>query len=203
MVDYKCRILWVDLTQGRIEGNDLDNQTIRKFIGGSGIASKIVWDETIATTDPLSPENPLIFMTGPLTGTSAPMNSRITITSLSPLTGTWGEAHSGGSWPDELKRSGYDGVIIKGKAKEPVYLRINNQEVTLVNANHLWGKDTWETDDLLKKETDPKAITLTIGQAGEKLVRVACLMSGGRSEARAAARCVSGRSWVLRILKPS
>jgi aldehyde:ferredoxin oxidoreductase len=192
LTDYKCRILWVDLNQNIIQSKELDGESTRKFIGGSGIASKIVWDETIATTEPLSPENPLIFMTGPLTGTSAPMNSRITITSLSPLTGIWGEAHSGGSWPDELKRSGYDGVIIKGKAKEPVYLRINNQEVTLVNANHLWGKDTWETDDILKRETDPRAITLTIGQAGEKLVRVACLISGGRSEARAAARCGLG-----------
>ncbi len=190
--NYTPRILRVDLTQGRIESQDLDEQTARKFMGGSGLAAKIVWDETTATTDPLSPENPLIFMTGPLTGTAAPMSSRITVASLSSLTGIWGETHSGGSWPDELRRTGFSGIVIKGKAKEPVYLWINGEEAKLMSAGHLWGKDTYEVDDLLKKETDPKAITLAIGQAGERLVRIACLISGGRSEARAGARCGLG-----------
>lgn len=189
---YSHRILRVDLTKGKVESHDLEEQTARKFIGGSGLAAKIVWDETTAATDPLSPENPLVFMTGPLTGTPVPMSSRVTMASLSPLSGIWGEAHSGGSWPDELKRTGYDGVVIEGKASEPVYLWINDEEAMLLNANHLWGKDTRETDDLLKKETDPKAITLVIGQAGERLVRIACLMSGGSSEERAAARCGLG-----------
>jgi len=191
-LDYQLRVLRVDLTHGVVESQELNEQTARKFIGGSGLAAKVVWDETTATTDPFSSENPLIFMTGPLTGTAAPMSSRITVASLSPLTGIWGESHSGGSWPDELKRAGFDGIVIKGKAREPIYLWVNNGEAKLVSAGHLWNKDTWETDDLLKKETDPRAITLAIGQAGERLVRIACLMSGGRSEARGAARCGLG-----------
>jgi aldehyde:ferredoxin oxidoreductase len=189
---YSHRILRVDLTEGKVEIHDLEEQTPRKFIGGSGLAAKIVWDETTAATDPLSPENPLIFMIGPLTGTSAPMSSRTIVASLSPLTGIWGETHSGGSWPDEMKRTGFDGIVIKGKSKEPIYLWVNNGKAKLIGAGHLWGKDNWETDELLKKETDSRAITLTIGQAGERLVRVACMISGGRREARGAARCGLG-----------
>ncbi|MFC2066143.1 aldehyde ferredoxin oxidoreductase family protein [Chloroflexota bacterium] len=185
---YCGKILRVNLTEGRVETQDFDQQTARKFIGGSGLATKLVWDETTATTDPLSPENPLIFMTGPLTGTAVPGSSRITVVSLSPLTGIRGESHAGGSWADELKRAGFDGVVIKGKAREPVYLWVNNGEARLVSASHLWGKDTYEVDDLLKKETDSRAKTLAIGQAGERLVKIACLIGDGRSEARAAAR---------------
>ncbi|MFC1983156.1 aldehyde ferredoxin oxidoreductase N-terminal domain-containing protein [Chloroflexota bacterium] len=117
--NYTPRILLVDLTQGLVESQDLDEGTARKFIGGTGLAAKVIWNETSATTDPLSPENPLIFMTGPLTGIAAPMSSRITVAALSPQTGIWGESHAGGSWPDELRRSGFDGIIIKGKAKQP------------------------------------------------------------------------------------
>ncbi len=190
--NYTSRTLWVDLSEGRVESRDVDEQTARKFIGGCGLGAKIVWDETTADTDPLSPENPLIFMTGPFTGTAVPGNSRLTVSSLSPLTGIWGESHSGGSWPDELKRSGFDGIVIKGKAKEPVYLWVNDGEAKLISASHLWGKDTYEVDDFLKKETDSKAIVLTIGQAGEKLVKVACLISGGQGEARSASRCGLG-----------
>lgn len=189
---FSFRILRVDLARGRFEHEDFDEKTMKTFIGGSGIGTKIVWEETDKTTDPLSPENPLIVMAGPLTGTAVPGSSRITIAALSPLTGIWGETHTGGSWPDEFRRTGFDGIVINGKAKEPVYLWVNNGEANIVSASHLWGKDTYELDDLLKKETDPKSVTLGIGPAGEKQVRIACLISGGRSEARAGARCGLG-----------
>jgi aldehyde:ferredoxin oxidoreductase len=186
------RLLRVDLDHQRMETQVFDEQLVRKFIGGSGIASKIIWDETGSTTEPLSPENPLVFMIGPYTGTSVPANSRLTVASLSPLTGIWGEAHAGGSWPDELRRTGFDGIVVKGKAEEPLYLWVNGGEVKLKNAGHLWGKDTRDTDELLRKETESKAVSLCIGPAGERLVKVACLVSGGLKEERAAARCGLG-----------
>jgi aldehyde:ferredoxin oxidoreductase len=182
------RVLRVDLDQKKFASEDLPEKVTRKFIGGSGIASKIVWEETGPTTDPVSAENPLVFATGPFTGTTVPANSRMTVASLSPLSGIWGEAHVGGSWPDELKRTGFDGLVITGKAKEPVYLWINDGEARLVSAKHLWGKDTRETDNLLMKETGPNAISLCIGPAGERLVKVSCMIGGGGKEARAAAR---------------
>ena len=186
------RLLRVDLDQKKLVSEDLQEEVMRKFIGGSGIASKIVWEETSSTTDPFSAENRLVFATGPFTGTAVPANSRMTVASLSPLSGIWGEAHVGGSWPDELKRTGCDGLVITGKAKEPVYLWINDGEARLVSAKHLWGKDTRETDNLLMKETDPNAMTLCIGPAGERLVKISCLIGGGGKEARAAARCGLG-----------
>src|SRR5512139_1190921 len=125
---YAGKILWVDLSQRKINTRDLGEKEAREYIGGAGLAAKIVWNETTATTDPLSPENPLIFMTGPFTTTEVPGNSRVTVSSLSPLTGIWGESHSGGSWPDELKRAGFDGIVVKGKAKEPVYLWVKDGE---------------------------------------------------------------------------
>ena len=128
------RVLRVDLDQKKVESEDFQETLMRKFIGGSGIASKIVWEETSPTTDPFSAENRLVFATGPFTGTAVPANSRMTVASLSPLSGIWGEAHVGGSWPDEFKRTGFDGLVIRGKAREPVYLWINDGEARLMSA---------------------------------------------------------------------
>jgi len=186
------RILRVDLEKENVEVQEIGETLARRFVGGSGIAAKVVWDETDSATDPLSPENPLVFMVGPFTGTRVPANSRVTVASLSPLTGIWGEAHAGGSWPDELRRSGFDGIVVRGQATEPLYLTISDGQAKLKSATHLWGKDTRETADLLKQETGPDAVPLCIGPAGERLVKVACLVSGGSTEERAAARCGLG-----------
>jgi len=188
---YKGRMLLVDLTNRSVTTKDFDEETIRKHIGGAGLASRIVWDETNKDTDPLSPENPLMFMTGPLTGTVVPSSSRYVVAGLSPLSGIWGQAHAGGTWADEFRHTGFDGIIVKGKVSSPVYLWIQNSEAKIMDAKHLWGKDTYEVDDLLKKETDAKASVATIGPAGEKLVKSACVMSDG-NVARAAARCGLG-----------
>src|SRR4030042_4496300 len=104
---YAGKILRVDLTRENISIEDLIEETARQYIGGGGLAAKIVWDETTGNTEPLSPQNPLVFFTGPLTGTDAPGSSRYIVGALSPLTGIWGQAHSGGSWGDELKRTGF------------------------------------------------------------------------------------------------
>lgn len=188
---YNGRILWVDLTHRRIVERELDEIVARKYIGGTGLGAHILWEETTAKTDPLSPSNPLIFMTGPLTATAAPGPSRYMVVSLSPLTGIWGEAHSGGRWANELKCAGFDGIVCTGKSKEPVYLWVTHGHVEIRDAAHLWGKDTYEVSDILEQETAGKASVAAIGPAGEKLVRMACIMNDGRV-GRAAARCGLG-----------
>ena len=185
------RLLDVDLTKKEFSIRDVDEETRRKYIGGAGIAAKILWDETTGTTDPLSPETPLIFITGPLTGTTMPLSSRHIVAGISPLTNIWGEAHAGGAWADELVHTGFDGVVIRGKAEKPVYIWLQDGDVEIRDASHLWGMDTYEVEEPLKRETDKKASVLTIGPAGERLVKIACIMNDGK-QGRAAARCGLG-----------
>ncbi|MEM3437115.1 MAG: aldehyde ferredoxin oxidoreductase family protein [Nitrososphaerales archaeon] len=177
---YKGKILRVNLTDSKVSVEPLKEEYIKKFLGGSGIAAKILYDELNPHVDPLSPENKLVFMTGPLTGTLAPGCGRFIIASKSPLTGIWGEAGSAGYWGPELKFAGYDGIIVEGRSENPTYLLINNGNVELKDAKHLWGKDTIETENDLKSElNDPKVRILTIGPAGERLAKIACIVTDG------------------------
>lgn len=185
---YMGKVLRVDLTTKEVSTQEFSEEVRRKYIGGTGLGTKILYEETTADTDPLGPDNPLIFMTGPLTGTAALNSGRHEVITRSPLTGIFGQANSGGSWGVFLKRAGYDGIIFKGRSKEPVYLWINEGKVDFRDAAHLWGKDTFETDMLVKNETNPKAVIASIGQAGERLVRIAGIMNNG-TDARAAGRC--------------
>lgn len=197
---YTGRIVRVDLTTGKITYECLDEDTARKYIGGVGLAAKILWDETKPDTEPLSPENRLIFMTGPLTGSTVPESSRYVLAGISPLTGIWGQAHSGGSWADELRHAGFDGIVVKGESRKPVYLWLHNGTAEIRDAEHLWGKDTYEVDKLLKEETDSNASSACIGPAGERLVRISCVMNDGRL-GRAAARCGLGALMGAKKLK--
>jgi len=142
-------------------------------------------------TAPLGPENVLIFMTGPLTGTRVPLSGRHEIVAKSPLTGIYGESDVGGRWGTELKKAGYDGIIVTGKSSKHTYLWINENAVEFRDAEHLWGLDTYETSRILRKETDQKAIEASIGPAGERLALIAGIMHDG-TDARAAARCGLG-----------
>ncbi|MFC1856588.1 aldehyde ferredoxin oxidoreductase family protein [Thermodesulfobacteriota bacterium] len=187
---YNAEILWVDLTEGRIEVKEPGEEMMRKYIGGAGLAAKILWEETSADTEPFAPENPLVFMTGPLTGVVR-QSSRYIVAGISPLTNIWGRAHSGGDWADELRHSGFMGIVIKGKAQKPVYLWLHNGEAEICDASGLWGKDTYEVEELLRGETDERASVATIGRAGERLVRFAAIMNDGK-KGRAAARCGLG-----------
>ncbi|MBI2958531.1 MAG: aldehyde ferredoxin oxidoreductase family protein [Chloroflexi bacterium] len=188
---YAGRILEVDLARKELHTSRPDEETLRKYIGGTGLAAKMLWDETTKDIAPLSPEAPLLFMIGPLTGTAMPFSSRYTVAGISPLTGIWGESHSGGDWPDELKHAGFDGIVLRGKADRPVYLWLHDGQAEIRDAGHVWGKDTYEVDDLLRAETDADARVAAIGPAGERLVRIACIMNDGRM-GRAAARCGFG-----------
>jgi aldehyde:ferredoxin oxidoreductase len=130
-------------------------------------------------------------MTGPLTGTAVPKSSRYIVAGISPATNIWGQAHSGGSFADELRHAGIDGIIIKGQAAKPMYLWVHNGEAELRDAGHIWGKDTYQVSDCLQKETDLNASVACIGIAGEKLVKFAAIMNDG-IQGRAAARCGLG-----------
>ena len=150
------KILRVSLADGRIEEEDIRLDWARDFLGGVGLASMYLYDEVPAGIDPLGPDNKLIFMTGPLTGTASASASRYSVVAKSPQTGMWGHSNSGGSFGPALKRSGYDGIIFEGVSQKPVYLRIVDGNPELLDAQHLWGKTVPETEDLIQEETDEK-----------------------------------------------
>ena len=186
MKGYMGKILRVDLTNKEMIKQELSEDLARQYIGGSGLGARFLFDETDETTDPFGEGNVLIFLTGPLVGTSVPCSGRHAIIAKSAL-GIWGEGDAGGSWGVYLKRAGYDGIIITGKSKKPVYLWITEEEICLRDACHLWGKDTYEVDEMIKKETHSKAVISSIGPAGEKLSKIAMVFCNGRN-ARAAGR---------------
>ncbi|GCC10343.1 putative oxidoreductase YdhV [archaeon] len=185
------KVLRVDLRTHAIDIEELDEDVEKKFIGGSNLAAKILWEETSPSTNPLGGENRLIFAVGPLTGTIVPSSSRYTVVAKSPLTGIFGEANSGGSFGFQLSRTGYIAVVIKGVAESPVYLWIDNENVEIKDATHLWGKDTYEAHEQLLGETDRRATAACIGQAGERKVLLAGIINDGK-DGRAAARCGLG-----------
>ena len=164
---------------------EVNPQTAKDFIGGRGWAIKYLYDEVDPTVDPLSPGNKLIFGTGPLTATPAPTGNRYTVVTKSPLTGALSCSNSGGVFPTEMKRTGFDMFVFEGRASRPVYLWVNDDQVEICSAEHLWGKTVPQTEDTLLGETDPKARVACIGPAGERLVKVAAIMN---DKHRAAAR---------------
>jgi len=188
---YARKILHVDLSKRDQRVEELTEGEARAYIGGSGLAAKRLWEMTGNETDPLGTENVLIFMTGPFTGTKVPLSGRHEVVAKSPLTGIYGESDVGGRWGTELKKAGFDGVVITGKSAGHTYLWINEGGVEIRDADHLWGLDTYEASPILRKETDQKAIEACIGPAGERLARIAAIMHDGR-DARAAGRCGLG-----------
>jgi aldehyde:ferredoxin oxidoreductase len=188
---YWHRILRFDLTTGKQRVEELDEATVKAFIGGVGLGAKYLIEGTGRETDPLGPENLLIFTTGPYTATKIPLSGRHAVVIKSPLTNGYGESDVGGTWGTQLKRVGYDGLIISGRADRPVYLWIHEGGVELRDASHLWGQDTYEVDEALRRETDPKATVAAVGQAGERMARIAAIMTDGR-DGRAMGRCGPG-----------
>ncbi len=172
------KILRVNLTAGTCRVEDVPEQWRRDYIGGRGLAAKYLYEEMDPTVDAFSPENKLIFATGPLTGTSTSTNSRYMVVTKGALTGAITTSNSGGHWAAELKYAGYDMVIIEGRAAKPVYLFIYDDTVEIRSAEHLWGKPTSEAEDLIREEVGiPDVHVAGIGPAGENLVRFACIMN--------------------------
>lgn len=170
-------LLRIDLTKGTIKREPLDMEKANDYVGARGLGTKYYCDEVDPKIDPLSPENKLIFMTGPLTGTGAPSAGRYNVVTKAPLTGTIGAANSGGHFGPELKYAGFDGIIFEGKAKSPVYLYINDDDVQLRDASHLWGKDVHETTDILNGELGEQFYIATIAETGERGVLYATVMN--------------------------
>jgi aldehyde:ferredoxin oxidoreductase len=185
------QLLFVDLTKMSTETISIDQTIAKQFIGGSGYASKLLHDIMNPNVHPLEPDNLLLFMTGPLTGTLAPCSGRHVVCGRSPLTGFWGESHAGGHFGARLKYSGFDGILIKGKSEKPIVLHINDGEYELISAEHLWGKMTGETQNQLKKDLGGVE-TACIGPAGENLVKFAAIINGERSAARCGLGAVMG-----------
>ena len=178
MFGYMGSVLRVNLTKQRFFTEDLRKDLLRKFVGGNGFGVTFLFKEVGRDVDPLASENKLIFATGPLTGTPIPIAVEFGVFGKSPLTGHLGESYSSGFFGPQLKRSGYDVLIIEGRASKPVYLRIMDGDVSLGGAEDLWGKDCWETEEILRKEEASKdSGVLTIGPAGENMVRFACVTS--------------------------
>jgi aldehyde:ferredoxin oxidoreductase len=187
------KILRVDLSDGQWFSEDIDLNIIKKFIGGIGIASKILFEETGPKVEPLSPENIVIVSAGLLNGTGAPTAYRAEITTKSPLTGIIGSGNFGGLLGSRLRRSGYEAVVVKGKSRNPVYLLIDDDHIELRSARHLWGKDTWKTTDIIKEEIGEDFSVMAIGQAGENLVRFACpVVDKYHAPGRSHTGCVMG-----------
>lgn len=174
---YNLKMLRVNLTDRTIKTEDLDEKLAKKFLGGRGLGTKILYDEGVATVEPLSPENKLIFINGPLTGANVPTGGRYMVVTKAPLNNMIASSNSGGVWGARLKYAGYDALIVEGKAKAPVYLVIDDEHVEIKDAAELWGKTSEQTEEVLKEEYGKNASVLNIGPAGENLSLLACIIN--------------------------
>ena len=177
MNEYTGTVLRVDLTGGVVRREPLDIAFSRTYVGGRGFTSRMQYDLIPPGVDPLGPENVLIIAPGALTGTSAPSAARFVVAARSPLTGILGDANSGGFVGAILKRAGYSLILIHGQSTQPVYLRIDDDQVKLCDARHLWGMDVHETTDAIQQEDGRGFRVAAIGPAGENLVRIASVIS--------------------------
>jgi aldehyde:ferredoxin oxidoreductase len=191
---YMRKILRVNLTDGKISEEFPDDEVLKDFLGGAGLGTYYLIRETSPGIDPLGPENKMMVMTGPLTGTQSPSAGRYSVVAKSPLTNLWGQANSAGFWAKDFKRSGFDGIVFEGVAPKPVYLLTENGKAELHDASSLWGKTTSETTRILKEKHGPKHNVACIGPAGENLVKYAAIMNDVDETyyGRAAGRCGLG-----------
>jgi aldehyde:ferredoxin oxidoreductase len=190
MFGYHGRFLAVDLDTRETRNLELKDDDLKKFIGGATLAARLTYDYVKEGMNPLAPDNPLIFAVGPFTGTTIPMVSRGAVCGVSPLTGIWGEATTGGVFPFRLKTAGFDGIMVTGRARQPVYLYLHDGLAEIRDASRLWGKDSYQTQDILKDELKVTGLSIAcIGRAGENLVNYACVMN---DKGRAAGRCGLG-----------
>ena len=174
---YYEKIARINLTTGEIKVEKLDLDLAHKFIGGRGLGTKILYDEGVATVDPLSPENKLIYITGPLTGAAAPSTGRYMVVTKSPLTGMIASSNSGGIWGQKLKYAGWDALIVEGEAPAWKYLNIEDDKIELLDAEEYVGIKSEELDETLKAKHGAEASVLNIGPAGEKKVLLAAIIN--------------------------
>lgn len=185
---WNDKLLRVDLTDQSFDYEKINPDYAREYIGGRGISTRMLLDEGIAKVDPLSSENKLFLLTGPMTGSAAPTTGRWMATTKSPLNGLIDSANAGGTWGAKLKHAGLDGIILEGKSDEKIYMYIEDTEVSFHSADDLWGKDVEQVDDILV-ERHPGSVVLAIGEAGENLSNVAAIIN---DRSRAAGRGGTG-----------
>ncbi|MEM4704781.1 MAG: aldehyde ferredoxin oxidoreductase N-terminal domain-containing protein, partial [Candidatus Bathyarchaeia archaeon] len=200
LLGYAGRVLHVDLSSGKTRVEPLNEDYAKKYIGGIGLGIRMWLDHSTPGVDPFSPDNPLVLATGPISGTMWPTGGNgHAFVSKSPQSFGVGEAKAHGSFGTEMKRAGYDVIIIKGKAEKPVYLWIDDDAVQLLDASHLWGKSPAETEDAIREELGDYYIRVAaIGMAGEKLSRIACIIN---DKTRAAGRTGLGAVMGSKLLK--
>ena len=192
MHGWAGKILDIDLSNHAIQTLPLDTEMARLFLGGRGLGARLLWDLVGPEVEPLSENNALIFATGPLTASGAQTSNRFTVSTKSPLTGTVLDANSGGWWGMQFKRTGYDVLIVHGRASQPVQIQITPDGVTIEDASHLWGKTVSETTAALGQDNNRRNV-LCIGPAGENLSRISAIMNDGtRSLARGGPGAVMG-----------
>ncbi|UCH22722.1 MAG: putrescine aminotransferase [Deltaproteobacteria bacterium] len=190
---YAGQLLHVDLTNREIQSKSITKKWLQDYIGGWGLAARYFYEIVDPNTDPMSPENAIVIMTGPLCGTLAPTASRLCLVSKSPHTGTIFEANVGGAFGPELKFAGYDGIIITGKADRPVYLRIEDDKISIEDGAPIWGKGIFKTEKWLVEKIGYGVKSLSIGPAGENLISFACIGSEAyRQMGRAGAGALFG-----------
>jgi aldehyde:ferredoxin oxidoreductase len=187
-------ILKIDLTTGKTEEYVIPTQWEKDFLGGASLAARILYSSLTHELDPLSPDAPLLFMTGPMTGTSGPTTGRFVVCGKGPATGLWAESNVGGFWGPELRAAGYDGLWVTGKAEKPIYLWLDGDKLETRNAAHLWGQNTYTTQEKIKEEIGEKsAHVCVIGPAGERQVLFASIMCDhGRMSGRTGMGAVMG-----------
>jgi aldehyde:ferredoxin oxidoreductase len=171
-------ILDVDLSSGKMTTSRLPGEIYRLYPGGSSLGLYLGLQEMTSGIEPLSPDNLLIFSVSALTGLSVNTQNRLVITTKSPLTGTIGDSQSGGFFPAQMKKNGYDAIIFRGKSKSPVYLYIDGENVNLHDASFVWGKVTGEAEKLIKQKMNDEQLEIAqIGPAGEHMVKYACVVN--------------------------
>ncbi len=173
-MSYQGKVLRIDLSTGKAEAEDLNEQWARAYLGGKGLALKYLYEELETGINPLSSDNKLILMTGPLTGTIVPNSGKLAIAAKSPATGTVLDCSIGGSIASEIKYAGYDAIIVEGASKLPVYICIEDDRVSFCSAKNVWGKGAHETEHMLSEKYN-QAKALVIGQAGENKVPMSCI----------------------------
>lgn len=197
---YMGPYLDIDLSTGTIGTYEISNQDREVFLGNKGLAAKILYDNLTPGIDPLSPDNIMVINTGPLTGTGAPCSSRFNMSTKSAMTGGIASSNCGGNFGLYLKKAGYDGLIIRGRAPKPVYLTINETGVSITEASYWWGLNTEEVQEQIVERFGKKIGMLVIGPAGENLVRYACVLSGERALGRTGTGAVMGSKNLKAVL---
>jgi aldehyde:ferredoxin oxidoreductase len=195
-------LLRIDLTKRTNSSENIPQPILHKFMGGKGLAAHYLYHENPPNCDPLSPDAHIVFINGPLTGAPVTNCVNFAVCAKSPLTGTWNDSHCNGWWGPELRFAGYMGIIVSGKSNSPVYVNITDDNVEILDAADLWGKDTFSTQEILKQRhsTDREARVLSIGPAGERMAKLACVFAEYRTAARGGLGAVMGSKGLKAIV---